>query len=244
MKLYTTTNDIDFSMECMNTSWGQFFNQNLILPIRPRRYKTVDCTFQENQNVTKCSGVLNIQDYKVRHFSLAFGFDCFTYYLLNDKANLNGLSYSVTIFGKTNTTRCQKNRFRRNNSFEKIFSEYNYSTSLPNLYGDQDIEDANTDMMALSVFESTYSFHKRVPPFFQCHKYFFRSLCYLVYPPYQPENQLVTHVCKEMCHEIFHACWNITWQHAHLFPIRPLRVSKRDFFHYALQVWLFAISKQ
>ncbi len=211
MKLYTNNSNPNFSEECVKRYFGQLWNNYLFLPIRPGPYKDdVSCAFQGNKRTVHCTGVVTIQDFVVRHFSLAFGFLCSD---VPGKNKLNGISFNITVFGQSNVTGCittgeNSNRY---NPFVSLCSEYYNYISFPNLLGHQDVWQANEDMKTIDMLTSLHRAANKASFFLlNCHQNLMKSVCYVVYPKCQLENQQVIHLCKEMCQEILNACWSTT----------------------------------
>lgn len=223
MKFYTEHDHKDFSKGCISSANGQFLNDYLFVPIKKGRYKSRKCTFLGNTTIIKCVAKLTIQDYLVRKYSLAFGYRCRDTQLKHN-LTLIGLSYNITVIRQTNITKCTRTPLLpASNLFSGICSDEGY-TLFPNLFGHQDAEQAQKSLKRIINIKNFHEFYHSPVSLFDCHQHQLKSMCQIFYARCMPEKQLVTHVCRKMCHNIFHACWEMFLQFALLFPNQPFLV--------------------
>ena len=199
MKVYTDPNHEDFSKKCIGGPIGQFLNDHLYLPIKPKRYKSTECTGHWG-NVT-CQGKITIQDFRVRNYSVAFGFQCM-FSPLRRNLTRESLTLNLRIFGQTNVTTCKMSDHDYNDPIHEVCLQFYNHSSFPNLMGHQDAHEA------YDTFRDGYRLRPAFASLFSCHQHLMEGLCCLFFPRCQPEKEEVIHMCKEMCQDIVFACWN------------------------------------
>ncbi len=120
-----------------------------------------------------------------------------------------GLSFNISVFDQSNVTECIHIGRNPNN---KICPQENKYTTFPNLLGQQDAHQAEKDIEMLMRLKLVYDADRLSAPVYKCHQHLVKSVCYMIYPTCYPKDHMVMHLCKEMCQELLHACWNKTVQ--------------------------------
>ena len=198
--IYTTYPKLNVEKRCSYQQHGQLRNENLYPHLRPgRRYRTTSCGLSGDHTVG-CRGRVEVQDYIPRTFYLTFGFDC----NLTPMYSLNGLSCNISFTKQSNATNdcTDYSQFPNTGACSRFYNE----TSVPNLIGDEQVE-------------QIFSFFKRFLPFealfFQagtCYQHMWEFACYTILPKCDPVMAQVMHPCREMCWDVVSSCWP-KWLH-------------------------------
>ena len=179
--IYTTRDHVNVKVKCAFKRYGQLGNYNLHPGITMDLYESepLNCHVDNTINTIHCTG----KDFKPRHFSFSFGFQCFNCF----SCSLRGLSYNLKIYGQTNETHCLAMSPRTANTCY-TYSQYGV---FPNLLGHMNIDIDPRDFK------------------FECLDHVIPFICYVYLPKCDPVSKQVIHPCREMCHDYLNTCGNI-----------------------------------
>ena len=154
-----------------------------------------------------CKGRVTVQDYIPRNFHLTFGFDC---HLLpihslqglkyNDSFmnSLKSLRYNITFSNQSNETNDCVDYSTQVKT--KACNGFYRQTSLPNLFGHEQLDIMREYSTAIQVYEVSMLSHGR------CHQHLLEILCHVLLPECDPVTQQVIHPCRETCWALLDAC--------------------------------------
>ena len=193
MGIYTEYPAINIEKKCSCTEYGQLRNDNLHPYLREGQYRTTTCTLSDNDAVN-CTGRVNVQDYIPRNFYLSFGSTCDWKHF----SALQGLTCNISFIKQSNdTSRCV--------NYPKMFRSKSckgsyYQTSLPNLVGDETLDQINNYFKVVEAYQIALLLEGR------CYQHIEEVACYFVFPKCDPLTNQVKHPCREMCRAIKEAC--------------------------------------
>ena len=197
MGIYTEYPKINIEKNCSKIRYGQFRNENLHPHLKVGKYRTATCTLS-GADTMNCTGRENIQDYIPRRFYLTFGFHCGWQPIYS----LKGLAYNISFYNLSNKTNNCLNVYGK-------CSEFYNETSLPNLIGDEQVEEIMNFERALRVvlaFQHDTCYQ---------HRSMWEFMCNIVFPKCGPITNQVIHPCREMCLDFANGCLeNIDLAHA------------------------------
>ena len=198
--IYTNYPKLNTDKRCSYQEFGQLRNENLYAHFRlGRRYRTTTCELSGPDTVN-CRGRITVQDYIPRNFYLTFGLHCD----LPPMYSLNGLQYNISFSQQSNSTNgCTNYSMLRRTGFCSRF--YN-ETSLPNLIGDEHVE------QSVGYLKQSVTFEALLFQDGTCYQHLSEFACYIILPKCDPVTQQVTHPCREMCWDSVHGCWS-KWLH-------------------------------
>ncbi len=218
IKFYTMDTDVDLKLKCISRGYGQLFNQEMVIPIKPKPFKYVTVCGYSSRSTKSilCTGNMKIEDFMPRNYSVSFGYECSR----GEDMRIRNLSYKISTSGQSNQSVCMK----RSTPFsERIPAECFPHYASPNLFGHQSAAVAIRHWKTVNRFLS--------PP--TCHQNLRKSLCYLFYPSCDPGSHQTKHLCKEMCQDIFRACWDVTFTQ-HQATLNLFLPIDRNFFNISL----------
>ncbi len=205
MPIHTRKDDRHLKNNCSITHFGQVRNEDLSLSIRPGKYRGSNC-FGKNVEGVFCTGNIPIQDYVPSYFSVSFGFLCKHKTLVQQ--SLKGLQFNLTIYDLTNHTRCTE---MRNVHYHELCHPRSNFAMIPNLsLGNVKID----DVLSKEMYYIVVSVEQRLPKIlsasiYPCHQLLKEVLCHLAFPFCEPNTGFTAHLCKELCEEVFDACWDL-----------------------------------
>ena len=194
MGIYTEYPKINIAKRCSYIQHGQLRSENLHTYLRLSGYRHTRCELSGPDTVN-CNGRFAFQDYIPRTFSLSFGFQCHWPRIYS----LQGLSYNISFLEQSNdTSGCvDYSGFWGSGVCRTFYKE----TSLPNLIGEENLDRYQKYFKhaiyseALAYFEGT------------CYQHLWEVACYVFLPKCDPDTELVTHPCREMCWDFVEGCW-------------------------------------
>ena len=191
--IYTEYPNRNIEKRCSYVTYGQLRNENLHPYLRLGRYRTTTCELFGFDTVN-CNGRADVQDFMPRNFYLTFGFHCHWPPIYS----LKGLWYNITFTMQTNET---KNCMKYTEKFHtKVCSNIYQQTSLPNLIGDESLDEIFEYFDVYKAYETASFLTGR------CYKHIEEISCHIIFPKCDPVTKQVTHPCREMCWDIKEAC--------------------------------------
>ena len=193
MGIYTKYPTVNIEKRCSDVTYGQLRNENLHPILKVEQYRTTTCEMSGADTVN-CRGRVTVQDYIPRNFYLTFGFH-WDYASVN---SLQGLTYNINFTKQSNNTSgCIKytEKFRPN-TCSRIY----HKTSLPNLIGDESLDQIFEYFDVYKAYQTTSIFEGR------CYQHFEDLVCHIIFPKCHPVTKQVTHPCREMCWDVNEAC--------------------------------------
>ena len=192
MGIYTTLDHVNFRKQCTETMYGQFENQHLHLGITKNTGLSGRLRCNEDSfNALHCMGNITIQDFIPRKFSFSFGFHCNK---VHASDSLRGLFYNISFYG-TNKTDCFEMP-----SNDTCYRYLQYEALL-NLEGNE----YTANHGGWSIDRSDIMDYLRYN--LNCYQHLHEYLCYEIVPKCDPVLDKVIPPCREMCHEVFYACF-------------------------------------
>ena len=209
MGIYTQYPIINIAKQCSYNQYGQLRNENLH-PLKLGGYGKTMCELSGSDTVN-CRGRVSVQNFIPSNFYLTFGFDCRwprihsppgpTYNGLSMNS-LKGMKYDISFSNQSNeTNECVDFSTKLNT---KVCNEFYHHTSLPNLIGDEQLDQIRDYSMLIQLYDVATLSHGR------CHQHLLEILCHVMLPECDPVTQQVIHPCRETCWAILDACWQ-TW---------------------------------
>ena len=194
MGIYTEYPSVNIEKRCSYMRFGQLHNENLHPFLRVGRYRTTTCK-SSGYDTVNCTGRVTVQDYIPRNFYLTFGFHCIK---TSSTDSLHGLEYTISFTQQSNSTIGCINYAKQfgSTTCKRLY----YETSMPNLIGDEQLDQINNYFKVIEVFQMASSLDG------SCYQHTEEIVCYVVFPKCDPHTQQVIHPCREMCSTLKKAC--------------------------------------
>ena len=194
MGIYTKYPTVNIEKRCSDVTYGQLRNENLHPHLRVGRYRTTACELSEADTVN-CRGKVTVQDYIPSHFYSTFRFLCNKIILLS---SLQGLTYNISFTKQSNNTSgCIKYSEK---FYTKVCSRLYHQTSLPNLIGDESLDQILEYFDLYKAYKTTSIFEGR------CYQHLEKIACYTIFPKCDPITRQMTYPCRETCWDVKEAC--------------------------------------
>ena len=187
--IYTTPDHVNIQRKCTYRSYGQVRNTAMHQDFGYwySQYGHNSCEWVEN-NTRHCTGNITVQDFIRRKFYFSLGFNCRD---VTPTTSLKGLIFNITIYPQREGVTCFPI------TEDSICRNYYRYGGFPSLLGDEHIRDSSLSWLLRNSF--------------QCYQYPIELFCHIYVPqclsPYSTES---LHPCREMCHDYFYGCGNVT----------------------------------